>query len=458
MRTLSGMRPEKQIEKSTETIEIYAKLAQSLGLWSVKKELEDLSFMYLDPTGFEQTKREIDNDSRLDSNFLAHTTSSLENMLTEKGIQARVAVRINGYWGLHQKRETALMKGKTSTDRGFTDINDLVSFRIITEDLDGCYRALGIVHKQFGEYVDYDRYDEFVGVNKRINGYSAMQTTLNLPLGATEIAFATEEMERFNRKGVVSLLEDGETNLEDYVLKSIFSDEGKIIFLPKNATGIDYAYSISPRLGANARAIVVDGVEKPLTTVVPNASTVDVLIGEPRRAPSPDYLIYCLPATRAIIMEQLNLAGTDELVFQGRQKAEDILASRGLLRFEDLGIYANELVFDYAKEDVRDIYLMLGSGAINKEQIDEWLDGHHLTKEKLGITSIKLGGNDRAGILSDVSKWISDNGGNINGIDLKTENGQFSVLVVVSALNLEGEQALRDKVAEDERFESRRVV
>lgn len=100
MRTLSGMRPEKQIEKSTETLEIYAKLAQSLGLWSVKKELEDLSFMYLDPERFEQTKLEVDSDPRLEPNFLAHTSSSLENMLAEKGIKARVAVRVNGYWGL----------------------------------------------------------------------------------------------------------------------------------------------------------------------------------------------------------------------------------------------------------------------------------------------------------------------------------------------------------------------
>jgi (p)ppGpp synthase/HD superfamily hydrolase len=458
MRTLSGMSSKKQTEKSTETLEIYAKLAQSLGLWSVKKELEDLSFMYLDSERFEQTKLEVDNDPRLDPNFLAHTTSSLENMLAEKDIRGRVAIRVNGYWGLYQKRELARMNGKTSASRGFSDINDLVSFRIVTEDLDSCYRALGLVHKQFGEYVDFGRYDEFIGVNRRINGYSAFQTTLNLPQGATEIAIATEEMERFNRKGVVSLLENGEINLEEYVLKSVFSDEGKIVFLPKNATGVDYAYSISPRLGANARAIMVDGEEKSLTTVVPNAATVDVVIGDPRRAPDPDYLNYCLPTTRAVITEQLNLAGTDELVYQGRQMAEDILASRGLLRFEDLGVYANELVFDYAKEDIRDIYLMLGSGAIAKEQVDKWLDGHSLTKEKLGITSIKLNGSDRSGILSDVTKWISDNGGNINGIDVKTENGKFSVLVVVDSLSQEGEQSIRDEVAEDERFENWKVV
>lgn len=82
----------------------------------------------------------------------------------------------------------------------------------------------------------------------------------------------------------------------------------------------------------------------------------------------------------------------------------------------------------------------------------------NLTKEKLGITTIRVSGKDRKRILSDVSKWISDNDGNINGIDLKTENGEFSVLVVVNGLSLEGEQAFRDKVAEDERFESWKVV
>lgn len=459
MRTLSGMRPEKQIEKSTETLEIYAKLAQSLGLWSVKKELEDLSFMYLEPENFELTRQEVDNDARLDDNFLTHTVSAIEGLLAEKNIKGRVVVRINGYWGLYQKRKLALMNGKTSKERGFLDINDLVSFRVLTEDTEDCYRALGHVHSRFGQYVNFERYDEFFGVNRRINGYSALQTTLELPQGATEIAFATEEMEQFNRKGVVSLLQSGEFDLEDYILKSIFSEEGRILFLPKNATGVDYAYTLSHRLGANARAIIIDGKEKPLATVIPNASMVEVLTSsDVRRAPSPDLTNYCLPSTRAVITEQLNLAETDELVNSGRALAENILSSRGLLRLEDLGEFANELVFDYAREGLRDVYLMLGSGAITREQINTWLDEHNLTKENLGITSIKLSGNDKAGILSDVSSCISENGGNIKGIELKTSNGKFTLLVVVNGLTSENEALVENKVAIDDRFENWKVV
>lgn len=458
MRTLSAMSREKQIEKATETLEIYAQMAQSLGLWTVKKELEDLSFMYLEPELFEQIKQEVESDPRLDENFRVHMTSSLERLLEEKDIVGKVVTRINGYWGLYRKREAALIKGRTSTQRGFRDINDVVSFRIITQNLDDCYRVLGFIHQEFGEYVDFDRYDEFIGVNRRINGYSALQTTLDLAQGSVELAIATEEMEKFNRKGVVSLLEQGETNLEDYVLKAVFSSEGKVMFLPKKATGVDYAYAISQSLGANARSLVVDGVEKPIATVIPNASTVGVNTGEVRRAPDPDFLNYCLTATRAIIVDQLNLSETDKLVAIGRQKAEAILSLRGLLRFEDLGELANELVFNYAREDIRDIYLMLGRGSIHTQSIDQWLDNLNQTKQYLGITSIKLTGTDKAGILSDITKWISENGGNIKGIDLKTENGSFTLLMVADSLNIDAEQALRDNFESDNRFSSWKVV
>lgn len=88
----------------------------------------------------------------------------------------------------------------------------------------------------------------------------------------------------------------------------------------------------------------------------------------------------------------------------------------------------------------------------------DWLDGHSLTKKQLGITSIKLSGTDRAGILSDVSGCISENGGNIKGIDLKTEKGKFTLLVVVNNLSFEKENTVREKVAEDERFGYWKIV
>jgi len=458
MRTLYGVSKEKQVEKSAETLEIYAKLAQSLGLWLVKKELEDLSFMYLEPDCYWKTKIEVDADKRVESRFLNRISSLLNKMLNERDMDAKIAVRINGYWALYQKRIQAQIKGKTLSSRGFFDINDLVSFRVIVKDLDSCYRFLGVVHEKLGEYVDFSRFDEFIGVNKRINGYSAIQTTLNFPEGATEIAIATEEMEQFNKKGVISLLERGDNNLEDFTLKSVFSDEGKILFLPKKATGVDYVYSISPRIGANARAIVINGKINSLKKKIPNAATVKIIIGKTRRSPGPDYLKHCLPSTKVLITEQLNLAGANEFVLRGKAIAEEILAPYGILRFEDLGLYADELVFDYMREDVRDIYLMLGSGAISSSQIIRWLNAHEISKQKLGITTIKLTGSDRIGILSDLTKWISEKGGNIKNISLKTINGKFLIIIVVDSLSKTGEDVLRNKFSYDRRFESWKVV
>jgi len=152
------------------------------------------------------------------------------------------------------------------------------------------------------------------------------------------------------------------------------------------------------------------------------------------------------------------MAASDQLVSKGRELAEDILESRGLLRLEDLGPTANELIFDYGGEDIRDIYSKLGNSSITANHINTWLDEHGLTKQAMGTSSIKIGGPDRAGILFDLSKWIFDEGGNITVIEQKTEIDRFAVLLVVKGLNSEGEDLIRAKIAEDPTFETWKVV
>lgn len=458
MRTLHGMSPEKQIEKSAETLDIYAPMAESLGLWSAKKELEDRSFMHLDPEGFEAIIKQVDNDPRLQPNFLAHISSRLEKLLSDKGITGRVVPRVNGYYSLHRKRENALIEGKTQEQKGIFDINDVVSFRVITNSKDDCYIMLGAVHEEFANVVDMDRFDEFI-VKPRINRYSGIQTNLNLSEGATEIAFVTEEMERFNKKGMVSLLQEGKTDLKAYILKSVFSPDGSIMYLRGGATGYDYVYRLNRHLGANADAILVDGVRKPLSVVLPNSATVEVVItDEERFAPDPNAINFCEPEIAEIIEEQLNLAAASELVRKGRELAETFLGPRGILRLEDMGPKVNALLLEYKGSDVGDIYSRLGNGSITVQRLNQWLDEHEVTKDKLGLTTIRLGGPDRAGILSGLSKWIFDEGGNIKAIEQKTENNNFSVFLVITNLNLAGEDTIRAKIAEDPTFETWKVV
>jgi len=262
MRTLDSMPLEKQKRKAKETLDVYTKLAESLGMWVVKTELEDLSFKYSDRDGWEKMSLIIKDDPRLSPDFSCYLKSRIEQTLSGKKIEGEVETRNNGVWSLKKKQEKMALEGKGSPD-DLNDINDVVSFRVKVKTLDDCYQVLKEIHQDFGGMVDHDRFDEFIGDNKQVNGYEAIQTTIDFPnAGSVEIAIMTEEMEQFNNWGVISLI-NKQKDLQDYVLKLVFTPSRSVRFLPRNATGVDFAMSISPRVLIEANSIYVDGMENP---------------------------------------------------------------------------------------------------------------------------------------------------------------------------------------------------
>ncbi|MEL7666507.1 MAG: HD domain-containing protein [Candidatus Shapirobacteria bacterium] len=457
MRTLGFMKAEKQIEKSTETLDVYTRLAESLGLWQVKIELEDLCFKYLDPDSYEQTKQQIDTDPRLDILFISHIKSNIDQLLTESGFNGGVDSRVNGYWCLKEKQRRLSMKGKCSPDT-FDEINDVISFRVELNSIGDCYKLLEIIHKNFGEMVDYDRFDEFIGANKRVNGYEAIQTTINFPQGPVEIALLTQEMEEFNNWGVVSLIKKNEPDLRDYVLKLVFTPSGSIRFMRKEATGVDFAALINPRVLAEAIGIRVNGNEKAISTVIPNASTIEVLVGKSRRAPMEQLEDFCLPQTRKIIQEQRRLEKRDILIEKGKEIMETILSPRGLLDLSDLGDIINPILYNFGCQGCDDLHFMVGNRSINTDELNMELDKAHITKTELNLSTLRLGGIDCPGILIDVVKIIDEMGTNIVHIDQKNTDNVFLLRIIVKGLNLEQEIKLRGSLGSDDRFNSCVVV
>lgn len=457
MRTLGFMSQEKQIEKASETLDVYTKLAESLGMWQVKTELEDLCFKYLNPEGFEKTKQSIDLDPRQNPFFLYNVQSRLEQLLIENSIKGNVEVRKNGYWILKEKQERLALKGKSNPDN-FNDINDLISFRIQLKTTNDCYQMLKEIHENFGDMVNYDRFDEFIGANKSVNGYEALQTTINFSQGPIEIGLVTREMEEFNKWGVVNLIKKGNVDLRDYVLKLVFTPTGSVRFLPKNATGVDFAAAINPRVLAEAESILIDGSEKPLTVVIPNASTVRVNVGESRRAPLPDLEQYCLPQTRKTIQEQRMLEKRDILIKKGQGIIESVLTPRGLLVITDLGDTINPLLYKLGCQGADDLYFMIGNGSIKSELISKELDEAEITKEKLHLTTIRLRGLDQPKILIDVVQLISNTNKNIVNIDQKNTKTNFDLRILVKDLNLEEEDTIRQYLENDSRLTEKLVV
>ncbi|MFA6361490.1 MAG: HD domain-containing protein, partial [Candidatus Shapirobacteria bacterium] len=455
MRTLEFMKPEKQIDKSRETLDVYTRLAESLGIWSAKTELEDLCFKYLDPKKYQKILSELKTDKRLSPDFTCYLTSRLEQLLFDNN-NGQIETRKNGCWILTEKQEKMALKGKSSVD-SFKDINDVISFRVKLSSINDIYRVLHEIHSDFGEMVDYDRFDEFIGANKRVNGYQALQTTINFPQGPVEIALMTKEMEEFNNWGVISLINE-KKDLKDYVLKLIFTPTGSVRFLPKNATGVDFAAAINPRVLAEAESINIDGIDKPLTVVIPNASTIRVNIGESRRAPIEGLEDYALPQTRKVIQEQRIKEKKDILIKKGQEVLESILIPRGLLVLTDVGDSINSILYKFGCQGINDFYFMLGNGSVKENLINKELNLAGITKEKLRITSIRLKGQDKAKVLVDVIKKISDMDKNIIHIDQKNKNGDFNIRILVKDMSKEDETLLQQYLSEDKRFSEGLVI
>ncbi|MFA6250821.1 MAG: HD domain-containing protein [Candidatus Shapirobacteria bacterium] len=457
MRTLNFMEADKQREKAAETLGVYTRLAESLGMWRVKNELEDWGFRYLEPKNFEKVKEQIDGDRRLDEQFLGYVKSSLEQLLMSCNYRGKVEMRRSGYWASKKKRERLAMQGKGETDN-FFHINDVVSFRIILAELDDCYLLLGRLHEKYGGLVDFDKYKENIGANKRENGYQAIQTTIGFSNGPVEIALVTQEMEDFNNWGVVDMINQGQKNLKAYVLKPIFTPLGKVRFLPKDATAIDFAADLNPGLLAQAISCRVNGEEKPLSWVLPSASVVELVLGEPKRAPIANAELFSLAPTKRMIENLRMLEKRMCLVENGRELIEEVLRPRGLLALTDLGEIINRVLFDFGCESIEELHFLVGNGSLGLPELSKDLDARGITKDRMGWTTIRLTGLDNPGILRDIVEAISKTGRNIVRTDLKKQKEMFNLRIIVEKMTKDEEEYLRKLFEPDERFATKMIV
>jgi GTP pyrophosphokinase len=475
MKTLSALPGKKQIHKAVETLDIYAPLAESLGVWQVKTELEDLSLPFVEPDRFAEIKAAIDKDPRLAEEVVANLESRLAGMLAETGLDGKVELRLKGYYESDKKRER-LSKGGRG-DGSLSTISDIISFRVVLSesqprfgDLDpvlACYTFMGMVHQSFGPSVEIERFDDFLAA-PAINGYRALQTTVHLPQGPVEIAVTTSDREDFNNWGIISKIRSGVTDLRDYVRKVVFTPTLKIKFMEKNATGWDFAYRISPLLGAQATQIEINGEIKPLSTVLPNASTVKVILGG-KLAPSRSDLEYVSGSTRQIMEEQLGLLAASEAIASGRELLAPDLASLGLLELEDLDWVNQEsgqmmslplatLLVHFGCTSTEGLYLQLGHGRVRPDEVVNTLVSLGVSKESLGWSTIAVTGRDQPGILGDFSALMAEMNKNIIGVYTGKKHSGFELRLVVDSLNMDEQTAVARRFESDSRFDQIVIV
>jgi len=359
MRTLSSMSHESRRRIARETLDIYAPIAERLGMNSMKHELEDMGFANLYPwrhRTISQHLQAVTGDRR-------EIVGNILDVLRKRMIETGVPCRITG----RQKSPYSIYKKMRTRDLSFSDVTDYFSFRIITQSEAHCYLALGAVHTLYPPKPG--RFKDYIALPKA-NGYQSLHTVLNSPYGLPiEIQIRTEDMDLMASKGAAAHWQNknegpsGEAgsggaevrarqwlmrlvdvqrhtadSLEflDHAKSDLFPDEifvftpkGKIIDLRQNATALDFAYAIHTDIGNHTARALVDNVEVPLSTRLSNGQTVKIET-DAKVQPQPQWLEFAATArARTAIRHYLKSLRQEDTVPLGMQLLENALCARG---------------------------------------------------------------------------------------------------------------------------------
>ena len=316
MRTLNYLPEEKRREVAKETMEIYVPLAHRLGIYTLKWELEDLAFKYLEPEIFQDLKIKVSKKREERENEIFDIKIKIENLLNENNIVCRVEGRAKNLYSIYRK-----MKQDNKT---FDEIFDLTALRVIVPTIQDCYKTLGIVHTRWKPIPG--RVKDYIAIPKP-NGYQSLHTTLIDDNGEPfEIQIRTEEMHKNCEFGIAShwsYKEKGKKIDPDMsnkinwirqivewqktipsarefinrVKEDIFSDEifvftpkGEIINLTVDATPIDFAYKIHTEIGNKCIGAKVNGKIVPLNYKLKTGDRVEILTSKTSPGPSRDWL------------------------------------------------------------------------------------------------------------------------------------------------------------------------
>jgi len=358
MRTLDHMKPEKQERIARETLDIYAPLANRLGIGWLKSELEDLSFKYLDPSEYEELRTRIGSRVKERERFIQEVVDLLRAQLDEAKIAAEIYGRIKHVYSLAKKmKEQELV---------FDQVQDLIAFRVLVDNLAQCYESLGLVHALWkpvpGKFKDY------IAIPKP-NGYQSLHTTVIGPHGERiEVQIRTREMHAVAEKGVAAhwaykerghsaelsaqdakqfgwlrRLVEWQRELSDprefleTVKVDLFSEEtfvftpkGDLRSLPRGATPVDFAYQVHSEVGDHCVGAKVNGKLVPLRYQLKNGDTVEIMTS-PHSHPSKDWLSFVKTSrAQARIRIFLRQAEHKRSLEIGREIAEKELRRFGL--------------------------------------------------------------------------------------------------------------------------------
>jgi GTP pyrophosphokinase len=398
MRTLDALPEHKQKRIALETMEIFAPLANRLGVWHLKWELEDLAFRYLEPRRFEEIAELVASKRGERATFIAEATALLRQRLDDAGIEAEVTGRAKHIYSIHQKIERYARQSKT-----FDQIYDLSALRVFVDDVVECYHALGVVHSVWRPIPG--QFDDYVA-NPKDSMYQSLHTTVFAIGGRPlEVQIRTHEMHRIAEYGIAAhwrykegstpqqrdeeriawlrqLLEwqrdmAGAEEFVESVKTDIFDDQvfvytpkGDVLDLPANATPLDFAYRIHTDLGHQTVGSKVNGRMVAMHTPLKNGDVVEIIRSRASKGPSRDWLNTNLGYVRTTQARQ-----KIRQWFRRQEREDNIQRGAQILDSElrrlavDVNEYKSEILGLYNHQSWDDFLAAVGYGGISTDSL-----------------------------------------------------------------------------------------
>ncbi|AZQ65755.1 bifunctional (p)ppGpp synthetase/guanosine-3',5'-bis(diphosphate) 3'-pyrophosphohydrolase [Silicimonas algicola] len=396
MRTIRAMRPDKQLQKARETMDIYAPLAGRMGMQWMREELEDLAFRVLNPEARNSIIRRFITLQRESGDVIQKITRDLEGELEKAGIDAQVFGRAKKPHSIWRKMEEKKI--------GFSRLSDIYGFRVIVSKEDECYAALGVVHRRWRAVPG--RFKDYISQPKS-NGYRSIHTTVSGRDGKrVEIQIRTREMHEVAEAGVAAHwsyrdgvraenpfavdpakwiaslserfdTEDDHDEFLEHVKMEMYADQvfcftpkGEVVKLPKGATPLDFAYAIHTRIGDSCVGAKVDGIRVPLWTRLRNGQSVDIMTAEGQRPQATWIDIVATGRAKAAIRRSLREEDRERFIKLGRELVR--------VAFDHVGKRPTEKALRIAAKQIgidgsRELLARIGSAEIPSRDVIETL-------------------------------------------------------------------------------------
>ncbi len=388
MRTLDSVAPHKSMRIARETMDIYAPIANRLGLNTIYQELEDLSFKYLHPNRYAVLSKALKVARGNRREVVSKILEAISQRLEANHIKAEVKGREKHLYGIYQKMQ--------SKSLAFAQVLDIYGFRILVDDVPACYLSLGVLHGLYKPFPG--KFKDYIAIPKA-NGYQSLHTTLFGPFGTPiEVQIRTHEMNKVAESGVAShwLYKASDTQINELQQKThqwlqnlleslaqsgdsveflehlkidlfpdevyIFSPKGQIFAMPRGATTVDFAYSVHTDIGNRCVACKVNDELVPLRTELNNGDRVEIITA-PQAHPNPAWLGYVVTSkARSEIRHALKTMHLNESARLGERLLSQAFNALGL-KLQDMDdAHWDKLLHDTGVTPRPDIYADIGLG------------------------------------------------------------------------------------------------